>query len=201
MSNQISILHKTPARTMTRRELAQNLLSGIAAGIFCPGLSPLHPIYEHLQNAMLLDSSDELLASESYRPVFLSPSQLATLDRICEAIVPGSHKARSAEFIDLLLGVDAAKSQQSLVDSLSALETAAGQAFQKTIVALTTAQSNKLLQFASAKESSNREHFENLKEWAVGAYYSSEIGMRELGWTPDRVFTSYPACAHAESHS
>jgi hypothetical protein len=26
-----------------------------------------------------------------------------------------------------------------------------------------------------------REHFEHLKSWIAGAYYSSEIGMRELG--------------------
>jgi hypothetical protein len=201
VSNEIPILHEKPARTISRRELAQNLLSGIAAGIVCPGLSPLHPIHEYLQNAMLLDSSDEILASGNYRPAFLSPSQLATLDKISEAIVPGSHKAQSAAFIDLLLSVDAAKSQQTFVDSLSALEAAAGQAFHKSIFSLVGSEVNELLQAVAAKESSNRAHFENLKEWAVGAYYSSEIGMRELGWTPDRVFASFPACAHVESHS
>jgi Gluconate 2-dehydrogenase subunit 3 len=197
----ISILHKKPAGTMSRRELAQNLLSGIAAGIFCPALSPLHPIHEHLRNAMLLDSSDEILASGNYRPAFLSPSQLSTLDTISEAIVPGSHKAQSAKFIDLLLSVDAAKTQQAFTDSLAALETAAGQTFHKNIVLLANGEVSELLKAASAKESGNQKHFENLKEWAVGAYYSSEIGMRELGWTPDRVFTSYPVCAHVESHS
>lgn len=201
MSNEIPILHKKHVRTMSRRELAQNLLAGIAAGILCPGLSPLHPIHEHLRNAMLLDSSDKILASGDYRPVFLSPSQLATLDKISEAIVPGSHRARSAEFIDLLLSVDTSKSQQALVDSLSALEAAASQAFHKNIVSLAGNEMNELLQPAATKESSNRVHFDNLKEWAVGAYYSSEIGMRELGWTPDRVFASYPVCAHAEGHS
>jgi hypothetical protein len=201
VSNQISILHEKAARTITRRELAQNLLSGIAAGILCPGLSTLHPIHEHLRDAMLLDSSDEVLASGDYRPAFLSAPQLASLDKIVDAMIPGSHKARSAEFIDLLLSVDTSKSQQALVDSLSALESAAGQTFQKSIVTLTNGQMNELLQAASAKESSSRKHFENLKEWAVGAYYSSEIGMRELGWTPDRVFASYPVCAPAEGHS
>jgi hypothetical protein len=200
VSNEISILHEKPARTITRRELAQNLLSGIAAGILCPGLSTLHPIHEHLRDAVLLDSSDEVLASGDYRPAFLSTPQLASLDKIVDAIIPGSHKARSAEFIDLLLSVDTSKSQQALVDSLSALESTAGQAFQKSIVMLTNGQMDELLQATSAKESS-RKHFDNLKEWAVGAYYSSEIGMRELGWTPDRVFASYPVCAHAESHS
>ena len=26
-------------------------------------------------------------------------------------------------------------------------------------------------------------HFENLKEWSSGAHYSSELEVRELGWT------------------
>jgi len=38
--------------------------------------------------------------------------------------------------------------------------------------------------------------FENLKGWISGAYYSSEMGMRELGWTEDRVFGSFPGCEH-----
>jgi len=150
---------------------------------------------------MLLDSSDEVLASGDYRPVFLSAPQLASLDKIVDAMIPGSHKARSAEFIDLLLSVDTSQLQQGLVDSLSALESMAGQTFQKSLVTLTSGQMNELLQAASAKETSSRKHFENLKKWAVAAYYSSEIGMRELGWTPDRVFASYPVCAYAESHS
>jgi gluconate 2-dehydrogenase subunit 3-like protein len=200
VSNEVPIPHKT-VHAISRRDLARHLLSGIAAGMVCPGLSPLHPIHEHLQNAMLLDSYDEILVSGNYRPAFLSPSQLAALDKLSEAIVPGSHKAQSAAFIDLLLSVDAAKSQQAFMVSLSALEAAASQAFHKNIVLLTGSEVNELLQAAAAKESSNRAHFENLKNWAVGAYYSSEIGMRELGWTPDRVFASYPVCAHAESHS
>jgi len=201
VSNELPILHEKPSRTMSRRELAQNLLSGIAAGILCPSLSILHPIHRHLQNTRLLESSDEILASGNYRPAFLSASQLASLDKIADAIVPGSHKTQSAEFIDLLLSVDTAKSQQALVDSLSALEASAQQTFHRNVVALTNVQLDELMQAAVAKESNNREHLENLKDWAVGAYYSSEVGMRELGWTPDRVFASYPVCTHAESHS
>ena len=36
---------------------------------------------------------------------------------------------------------------------------------------------------ADAKTSAMRGHFQNLKDWIAGAYYSSETGMRELGWT------------------
>lgn len=46
-----------------------------------------------------------------------------------------------------------------------------------------------------------RDRFEHLKGWIVGAYYSSEIGMRELGWTGNVFFASFPGCEHPGGHS
>ncbi len=41
---------------------------------------------------------------------------------------------------------------------------------------------------------------EHLKGWIVGAYYSSEIGMRELGWIGNGFFPAFPGCDHAAGH-
>jgi hypothetical protein len=201
VSNEDSILHAQPARRVSRRELAQTLLSGLALGVLSPSLSPLHPIYHHLLNGETLDSANEGLASGKLKPTFLSESQFLSVEKIVEGIVPGSQRAQSAAFIDLLLSVDSTQSQQAFAASLAAFEAAADKTFRKNIAALSEAQSAELLQAASVKDSGNNAHFENLKGWAVGAYFSSEIGMRELGWTPDRVFSTYPVCTHAESHS
>jgi hypothetical protein len=46
-----------------------------------------------------------------------------------------------------------------------------------------------------------RDHFELLKGWISGAYYSSEIGMRELGWTGQVMFAEFPGCPHPEKHA
>ena len=188
-------------QSVSRREMAQTLLSGLAGGALFPVLSPWHPVRAHLLNGALLDSVDEALAWPSHKPLFLSAGQFAALDRIAEAIVPGSRQAQSAAFIDLLLSVDSEKSRRELAEALAALEAAARQTSGKGTVAVSDADLNVLLESAAAKGSANNAHFENLKGWAVAAYYSSEAGMRELGWTPDRVFSSYPACAHGESHS
>jgi len=193
-------LFKEEPRRISRRELARTLLSGIATGAFFPGLSPAHPLCELLRNAALLDPVDASLAAAS-KPLFLSGADLASLDRIAEAIVPGSHKADSAAFIDLLLSVDSQKCQRAFLDSVAAFEAASKQTFGQTIVALSQTQLNTLLEAASAGGSDNYAHFANLKGWAVGAYYSSEIGMRELGWTPDRVFPTFPVCARSGDHS
>src|SRR5262249_5125130 len=45
-----------------------------------------------------------------------------------------------------------------------------------------------------------RDHFDNIKGWVSGAYYSSEVGMRELGWTGQVAWESFPGCQHPEGH-
>lgn len=201
MKNELPDVYELPLRRVSRRELAKALLSGLAAGIVAPSLPLLHPVHDQLLNGTLLDAADEVLASKPRKRLFLSESQFVSLERLTEAIVPGSRKAQSAAFIDLLLSVDSAKSQQDFADSLAAFETSANQSFHSNIVSLSAAQLNELLQAASTKGPGDYAHFENLKGWTVGAYYSSEIGMRELGWTPDRIFSAFPACTQAESHS
>jgi hypothetical protein len=46
-----------------------------------------------------------------------------------------------------------------------------------------------------------RDHFENIKGAVSGSYYSSEIGMKELGWTGQVMFASFPGCDHPGGHA
>jgi len=201
VSEALPILQEQTTQRISRRELGRGLLGGLAAGILPGLLSPLHPIYKHFSNGILLDAADTKLAAGAYKPVFLSTSQLSALVNLCETLIPGSRKAKSAEFIDLLLSVDTTEPQKRFSDSLTAMETDAKSGYQKSVASLNPDEINHLLDSASAKDSTDHEHFENLKSWAIGAYYSSEIGMRELGWKPDRVFPSFPVCTHDENHS
>jgi hypothetical protein len=168
-------------------------------------ISPLsaaaHPIHKHFLNAALLDSADANLSTANSNPQFLSVQQFAELDILSEAIVPGSRNARAAAFIDLLLRADTEHVQQEFLASLSAFEAASQSNYRAEITALTPPQMHELLVAASRVDSSDHKHFTYLREWIAGAYYSSEIGMRELGWTPDRVFSAFPSCSHTESHS
>jgi hypothetical protein len=187
-------------KRVSRRELARTLLAGLGAGVLPASLS-LHPMHKHLLDGILLDSAEEALTGGSYQPAFLSRAQLASVDKLTEAIIPGSHQAQSAQFIDLLLSVDTAKHQEDFVASLSALDSAASDAFHQDTAQLNKRELQQLVEAASAKDSADYGHFENLKRWSAGAYYSSEMGMRELGWTPDRVFPTYPGCTHPENHA
>ncbi len=43
-----------------------------------------------------------------------------------------------------------------------------------------------------------RDHFDHVKTWITGAYYSSEAGLRELGYTGQTFFLAFPDCTHPE---
>jgi gluconate 2-dehydrogenase subunit 3-like protein len=201
-STELPVLNSQSAsRHISRREAAQVILSGLAAGILVPFASAAHPIHKHLLNGALLDSADARLSTENAKPLFLSAQQFAALEVLSEAIVPGSRKAQSASFIDLLLSVDTQNAQEKLLASLSAFESASQYTFHAGLASISPAQLHELLTSLSAPDSADRKHFNHLKDWVSGAYYSSEIGMRELGWTPDRVFSAFPSCSHPEGHS
>lgn len=198
---------------LTRREMVQRLLASAGAGAAWPLLADSHPIRELLRNDAVLDEAESLGATD-WKPVFLGTEQNASLIALGESIVPGSTKAQVNRFIDLLLSVDTTEHRKNFVDSLMAIEAESQKRFGKGFPALEASQRNMLLTDASAhapkedssdsirKERQNlHKHFENLKGWISGAYYSSEMGMRELGWTPDRVFASFPGCEHPEGHS
>src|SRR5262249_29215872 len=122
------------------------------------------------------------------------------LTSIAERMVPGSTSAQVNRVIDLLLAVDTQEHQQKFINALAALESESRQRFGRPASALAAVQIDELLSACSSGAPSQREHFENLKAWIVPVYYSSEQGMRELGWSDDFYFESPEECSHGDGH-
>jgi len=197
----------------TRRMMVERLLAGASAGAAWPLVATSHPIYGLLSSHAILDEVEKLGAA-NWKPAFLSSPQDETLTAIAESIVPGSTKAQVSRFIDLLLGVDKPENQRKFLESLTALDAEADKRFGKRFPALDEQQKTALLSDVSTKaegpntletDAANKQpslygHFANLKGWISGAYYSSEAGMRELGWTGDYVYEKFPGCLHPEGY-
>jgi len=214
-ANPLRVIHDgtTPGGQLTRREMVQRLLAGVGVGAAWPLVAASHPIAEHLRNDAILAEAQKL-GTADWKPVFLSAQRNQTLVALAESIVPGSRKAQVNRFIDLLLSVEKSENQHKFVESLLTFDTEARKRFGKNFPSLDENQKNLLLADASARPSSSdsldsrtagkqsalHEHFENLKGWVSGAYYSSEAGMRELGWTGDYVFETFPGCEHPNQH-
>ena len=205
-NSELQILAGGPTDSrISRRELAKILLAAAPALAF-PAVSSAHPVWRHLADSDFLDSAEAQLGSPNWKPIFLSPAQEASFRVLAELTVPGSTKALVSRFVDLLLSVEDHTTQQKFLGSLSAFDAESSTKFGKPFARLVPLEQESLLvSISSAPRSGDvssilRGHFEGLKEWIAGAYYSSEIGMRELGWTPDRAFSSFPGCSHAEGH-
>lgn len=166
-----------------RREVLQRLAATFGAGFVFPALAQGHPMHAHLADAARVAAADGPVAEA----VFLTADQLAVLTSMAETIVPGSTKAASAPFIDRLLAVDTAENQERFLEALGALSTDWLQLTEPQRVERLTA--------------APHAPFKEIKGWVVGAYYSSEIGMRELGWTGNMFHTEFPGCRHAERHA
>lgn len=204
-------------RGLTRREMVRRLLAGAGAGAAWPMVAASHPIHALLADEALFSEAGARMAAADWKLIFLNARQNESLVALSEGIVPGSAKAQVNRFIDLLLSVDTSAHREKFVASLSAIESESQKRFGHPFIALTKNQKNELLTIASREDDADsgntsaeehaterplglHDHFENLKGWISGAYYSSEAGMRELGWNGDYVFESYPACDHAEGH-
>lgn len=209
----------TEGMRLTRRAMVQRLLAGMSAGAAWPLVTSSHPVFELLRSDALLHNDAifaraEELGQANWKPAFLTSQQNESLTALAESIVPDSTRAHVSRFIDLLLSVDETENQHKFAESLAALDAEAQQRFKKGFSALDEEQKNAFLTDASTKprnaeapesladkkQSVLYEHFENLKGWISGAYYSSEVGMRELGWTGDYAFAAFPGCAHPEGH-
>lgn len=183
---------------LSRREVARRLL-GIAAAW---SLGGLHPAWGYFVDEPLLAHADTDLASAHWKPLFLQPEQNEALQSFSEAAIPGSTNALVSRFIDLLLSVETPAHQENFLASLSAIQTEANQQFGMALQKLSASQLDSVLTVVSASptDTAVRKSFDDLKEWTIVSYYSSEMGMKELGWTPNRFFPSFPGCTHPEEH-
>ena len=192
-----------PVEGIPRRAALQALLSGAAAFALPTAIEAQHPIHQHLSNPAAIAQAQQRAAATASTPAFLDAHQAKTLDALAEAIVPGSTAARVGPFLDQLLAVDSGANQRAFVGALGGFDMVAINRHGKAWIGITASQQDALLREAStadAKTSALRGHFQNLKDWIAGAYYSSETGMRELGWDGNVFHAQLPGCTHPGGH-
>ena len=210
-----------------RRRRILQMLTGTAIAGAIPAVASSHPIIRHLTDDSLVDRAQAKAAAPRYKLEFLDQHQFETLQSLAERTIPGAAKAKASEFIDQLLAVDANDEQRKFLSALGAFE---GQAIGRSgrpWKSLPEPEQVAILTEASTMAPGSptkpwtagdpipirpsaprppgpttlRDHFDLLKGWISGAYYSSEIGMKELGWTGNMFYESFPGCDHPDGHA
>lgn len=196
---------------INRREMVRQLIMAGGAGLALPSVAEGRPADKHLESQRSTADAGVVSAKAEWSPAFLDHHQSKTLTVLSERIIPGSSKAQVSRFIDLLLSVDTQDAQMKFLASLSAFEAESLRRFSRPYKDLAEIQQNEILATASAEKQGEasggkplqftmRDHFENIKGWVAGAYYSSEIGMEEMGWTGQVYFSSFPGCQESGEH-
>jgi len=201
-----------------RRKVLQGLLTGVGTGLAIPGLAAEHPVHAHLAEAHAVEAQAKAAAAPAtQKPVFLGDHEYATLTSLAEQILPGSGRLKVDRFVDLLLSVDTQENQKRFLSALGAMDAECRERFQKPWKGLTASQQIEVLTTASTMSPGGdrprrgpgggggagnlRDHFDHIKGWVSGAYYSTEEGMRELGYTGNQFFPEFPGCPHPDRHA
>ena len=177
-----------------RRTVLQSLATGAGVAAFASTASAASAHAHHAAAA----ATPAAAASSGASPlVFLDPHAFDTLATLSEQIVPGSRAAQVPEFLDRLLAVESLETRKRFTQALGAFEQRARESHAKPWKSLTAEQATALLTTISTLPNSEpaRRAFENLKHSIVDAYYTSEAGMKDLGWDGSVTFAPPVVCA------
>ena len=100
------------------------------------------------------------------------------------------------EFLDRLLAVESTETQKSFMQTLGAFEREAREAHGKPWKSLTAEQATALLTKMSTQPESEsmRRSFDTIKGAVAETYFTSEVGMKELGWNGSVAFAPPIVC-------
>jgi hypothetical protein len=154
------------------------------------------------------------LARTDWKPVFLDEHQNVTLIVMSELILPatdtpGAKEALANRFIDRLLAAESRDIQRDFLASLAYLDGECLKRYRSAFVHLARDEQLEFLELIAyphslvtwgenRSEFAGHDHFRHLKRWIVQAYYSSEIGMQELGWDGGAMHGDFKGCQHPQ---
>jgi gluconate 2-dehydrogenase gamma chain len=162
------------------------------------------------------DASKDL-AAPGWKPIFLDEHQNETLIILSDLIIPatdtpGAKEALVNRYIDLVLAADTRDNQRAFLNSLGYIDGESIRRYKAAFRYLSREDQDDLLHSLAFPHTASgwtgeaagpdigHGHFEHLKQRISFAYYSSEIGTRELGWDGNVMHGVYQGCDHEEGN-
>lgn len=153
----------------------------------------------------------------------LDDHQRRTLANLADMLVPGAVAAGVVDLVDRVLAVESVARRREFLNALGAFEREARDAHGARWIDLDEPARIAILQRAATGAESRplpppwrageplvfestdppppatlRDHFTRLRAIVANAYYSTEQGMRELGWQGRIGWTELPGCEHPD---
>ena len=169
----------------TRRDL---LIAFTATGLLTPALA------QHVHQAVTEVKS--LDPGKKYQPKYLTAHEYESLRHLSELIVPGASDSGAAEFIDFLSSRND-KMAQIYTGGLAWLDDAATVRYQSKWLDAKPADQTALLDLIAYKKNETSELLPGIRFFAwcrnmvLDAYYTSPVGMKEIGFMGNQVLSTF----------
>jgi len=207
---------------MKRREMLRaSVLAGAAAALRPALANAQSAAQSAAQPSELTPAQSGVDASKEFegpgwKPFFLDEHQNETLIILSDLIIPatdtpGAKEALVNRYIDLVLAAETRETQQAFLNSLGYLDSESIKRYKAAFRYLSRDDQDLLLHAlayprfgsswtgdTSAVADPGHGHFEALKGRIMMAYYSSQIGEKELGWDGAFAHGPYQGCEHPE---
>jgi Gluconate 2-dehydrogenase subunit 3 len=191
------------AKHVSRRDLLRSLTIGVAAG------SVLNTIpaetAEHVHKLIAQERAAD--PDGKYSPKFFSADQYKTLSAVCEVIFPadadsgGAVEAGAPEFIDLLTSENS-DYQLKLGGGIMWLDSTCSDRYSSPFLKITPAQQKEILDLIAYRKSADTdpklsqgvEFFSLLRNLAADGFFTSEIGIKYLGYVGNTHVKEFTGC-------
>jgi hypothetical protein len=189
--------------SVTRREILKSLTMGVVAGSVLRVI-PLQAA-EHAHRMIAAEKAAAPIAG--YTPKFFPAQQYKTLQALCQAIIPadrdvgGAIEAGAPEFIDLLTSENP-EFQLKLGGGLMWLDAACVDRYGQGYLDCRPQQQTEMLDLIAYRRnavhdpglSQGVEFFAFLRNLTADGFFTSEIGIKYLGYVGNKYVKDFPGC-------
>jgi hypothetical protein len=187
--------------SVSRRDVLKSLAMGAAATSVLRTIPAQAAEYAHRMVAA------EKAAAKVYTPKFFTAHQYKTLQTLCQTIIPadgdsgGAVEAGAPEFIDLLTSENT-EYQVALGGGLMWLDSTCSDRYGAVYLDCTPQQQKEILDqiayrnnaMMDARLSQGVEFFSFLRNMTADGFFTSEIGIKYLGYIGSAFLKEFPGC-------
>jgi gluconate 2-dehydrogenase gamma chain len=190
-------------KSISRRNILKSLTMGAVASSVLRVIPLEAAEYAHHMVAAEKAASP----AGSYTPKFFPPRQYKMLQTLCQTIIPadadagGAMEAGAPEFIDLLTSENP-KYQLKLGGGLMWLDSTCSDRYGKTYLDCTPEQQKEIIDLIAYSKNAEKdpglspgvEFFALLREMTADGFFTSQIGIKYLGYVGNTYLLSFNGC-------
>jgi hypothetical protein len=190
-------------KSVSRRDVLKSLAVAVPAGSVLKVITL--QAAQHAHKAVQQEKGTS--ATGQYTPKFFYAHQFKTLQSLCQTIIPpdehaaGAVEAGAPEFIDLLTSENE-DYQRRLGGGLIWLEATCNQRYGKTYLECAPAQQKEIIDLIAYRNNVQKDatlgtgihFFEFLRKLTADGFFTSEIGIKYLGYIGNDYLAEFPGC-------